>query len=128
MKKLAEYYQELHYRENFVTDTAFYVVIRATRGSSHLQGKAISSFLSHFGLTNSLKKTNILGQDISRAPNFSIGDYTLEVMEDFVYQSCVALGRDLDPLLPPKAQTLHHPPVLPRKDFGHQLPRLSQGI
>ena len=37
-----------HYRENFVTDTAFYVVIRATRGSSHLQGKAIPSFLSHF--------------------------------------------------------------------------------
>ena len=48
MKKLAEYYQGLHYRENFVTDTAFYVVIRATRGSSHLQGKAIPSFLSHF--------------------------------------------------------------------------------
>ena len=48
MKKLEEYYQELHYRENFVTDTAFYVVIRATRGSSHLQGKAIPSFLSHF--------------------------------------------------------------------------------
>ena len=48
MKKLAEYYQELHYRENFVTDTAFYVVIRATRGSSHLQGKVIPSFLSHF--------------------------------------------------------------------------------
>ena len=48
MKKLAEYYQELHYGENFVTDTAFYVVIRATRWSSHLQGKAIPSFLSHF--------------------------------------------------------------------------------
>lgn len=38
-----------------------------------------------FGLTISLKKTNVMGQDVSSAPNISIGDYTLEVVEDFAY-------------------------------------------
>ena len=38
---------------------------------------------SQFGLTISIKKTNILGQDVSSAP--SIGDCTLHVVEDFTY-------------------------------------------
>ena len=38
-----------------------------------------------FGLTISLKKTNILGQDVSSTPSISTGDYTLEVVEDFTY-------------------------------------------
>ena len=47
-----------------------------------------SSTASHTpveSLTISLKKTNILGQDVSSTPTISIGDYTLEVMEDFAY-------------------------------------------
>lgn len=38
-----------------------------------------------FGLNISLKKTNITDQDTSIIPNNSIGDYTLEVVEDFTY-------------------------------------------
>ena len=38
-----------------------------------------------FGLIISLKKTNVMGQDVSEAPSISIGDYTLEVVEDFTY-------------------------------------------
>ena len=38
-----------------------------------------------FGLTISLKKTNIMGQDISSIPSISIGDHSLEVVEDFTY-------------------------------------------
>ena len=40
---------------------------------------------SQFGLTISIKKTNILGQDVSFAPSISIGDCTLDVVEDFTY-------------------------------------------
>ena len=40
---------------------------------------------SEFGLTISHKKTNILGQDVSSILSISIGDYTLEVVEDFTY-------------------------------------------
>ena len=38
-----------------------------------------------FGLTISLKKTNIMGQDLSSIPSISISNYTLDVMEDFTY-------------------------------------------
>ena len=38
---------------------------------------------SQFGLTISIKKTNILGQDT--APSISIGDCTLDVVEDLTY-------------------------------------------
>ena len=40
---------------------------------------------SQFGLTISIKETNILGQDVSSAPSISIGDCTLDVVEDFTY-------------------------------------------
>lgn len=54
-----------------------------------------------FGLTISLKKTNILGQDVSSAPNITIDDYTLEVVEDFTYlgstiSSNLSLDAELD--------------------------------
>ena len=38
-----------------------------------------------FSITISLKKTKIMGQDISSIPSISIGDCTLEVVEDFIY-------------------------------------------
>ena len=40
---------------------------------------------SQFGLTISIKKTNILGQDVSSAPSISVGDCTLDVVKDFTY-------------------------------------------
>ncbi len=50
--------------------------------------RLISSFAcasDEFGLTISLKKTNVMGQDVSSTPCISIGDHTLEVVEDFTY-------------------------------------------
>ena len=38
-----------------------------------------------FGLTISLRKTTIMGQDVSKTPSISIGDFTLEVVEGFTY-------------------------------------------
>ena len=38
---------------------------------------------NEFGLTISLKKTNIMDQNASHIPNISIGDYTLEVVDTF---------------------------------------------
>ena len=49
----------------------------------------IISWFTHacteFGLTISLKKTNIMGKDLSSIPNISIGNYILEVVEVFTY-------------------------------------------
>ena len=62
--------------------------------------RLISSFAyacSVFGLTISLKKTNVLGQDVSSTPSISIGDYTLEVVEDFTYLgSTISINLSLD--------------------------------
>lgn len=40
---------------------------------------------AEFGLTISLKKTQVMGQDVSSAPSISIGDHTLEVVDNFTY-------------------------------------------
>jgi len=47
---------------------------------------------SEFGLTVSLKKTNIMGQDASNVPCIKIGDYTLEVVDDFTYLGSTISG------------------------------------
>ena len=46
--------------------------------------RSFASACMEFGLTISLKKTNIMGQDVSSAPNIPIGDYALEVVDEFV--------------------------------------------
>ncbi|KAI0232616.1 hypothetical protein LSAT2_017074 [Lamellibrachia satsuma] len=38
-----------------------------------------------FGLTISLKTTNVIARDASQVPSVKINDYTLEVVEDFTY-------------------------------------------
>ena len=38
-----------------------------------------------FGLTISLKKTNVIARDASQVPSVKINDYTLEVVENFIY-------------------------------------------
>lgn len=45
----------------------------------------IAEACTEFGLTISLKKTNIMGQDVSSTPQIIIGDHTLEVVENFTY-------------------------------------------
>ncbi|XP_076444017.1 uncharacterized protein LOC143282301 [Babylonia areolata] len=50
-----------------------------------------------FGLTISLKKTNVMGQDVSSTPSISTGDFTLEVVEDFTCLSSInSSGLSLD--------------------------------
>jgi hypothetical protein len=60
----------------------------------------ISSFAhacKEFGLTISIKKTNVLGQDVSSAPCISIGGCTLDVVEDFTYLgSTISSSLNLD--------------------------------
>ena len=38
-----------------------------------------------FGLTISLKKTQAMGQDVSSAPNITIGEHTLDEVDQFMY-------------------------------------------
>ena len=53
-----------------------------------------------FGLTISLKKTNIMGQDVRSVPDISIGNYTLQVVENFTYLgSVISSSLSLDPEL-----------------------------
>ena len=76
----------------------------------------ISSFThacDEFGLTISLKNINILCQDISSNPNISIGDYTLEVVEDFTYlgstvSSNLSLDTELNKRIGKAAAALAH--------------------
>ena len=50
-----------------------------------------------FGLTISLKKTNIMGQDVSITPHITIGEHALEVVDNFTYLgSCISSHLSLD--------------------------------
>ena len=52
---------------------------------------------TEFGLTISLKKTNIMGQDVSTTPTITIGDHILEVVDKFTYLgSTVSSNLSLD--------------------------------
>ena len=56
---------------------------------------------AEFGLTISLKKTQVMGQDVSSTPSISIGDHTLEVVDKFTYlgstiSSNLSLDAELD--------------------------------
>ena len=59
----------------------------ASHKQEGLQGlvNCLAHACREFGLIISLKKTNVMGQDVSEAPSISIGDYTLDVVEDFTY-------------------------------------------
>ena len=47
---------------------------------------------TEFGLMISIKKTNILAQDVSSVPSISIGDCTLVAVEDFTYLGSTISG------------------------------------
>ena len=44
-----------------------------------------SQVCKDFGLTISLKKTNVMGQDTMELPAITIDDYELDVVEQFTY-------------------------------------------
>ena len=54
---------------------------------------------NEFGLPISIKKTNVLGQNVSPAPSISIGDSSLDVVDEFTYLGSVisrSLNLDLE--------------------------------
>ena len=58
-----------------------------------------SDACNEFGLTISIKKTNVLDQNVSPAPSISIGDSSLDVVEEFTYLGSVissSLNLDLE--------------------------------
>lgn len=74
----------------------------ATHSEAALQ-RLINRFAAactEFGLTISLKKTEVMSQDVSTAPSISIGDHTLEVVNKFTYLgSTISNNLSLDPEL-----------------------------
>lgn len=64
-----------------------------------------------FGLTISLKKTNVLGQGVEEPPSITIDDYELEVVKQFTYlgstiSSNLSLDTELDKRIGKAATTL----------------------
>ncbi len=57
----------------------------------------VAAAYSEFALTISLKKTNTMAQNVSTRPAISIGDHTLDVVENFTYRgSNIANNLSLD--------------------------------
>ena len=85
-------------REMFFADDA--ALAAHTEEALHWLVDCSARAWHEFGLTISLKKTNIMGQDVSQIPNISIGDYTLEVVDTFTYLgSTIASNLSLDAAL-----------------------------
>ena len=74
---------EVYVREMLLADEAAF-----TAHSGEALQRLINCFAHacrEFGLTISLKKTNVIARDASQVPSIKINDYTLEVVEDFTY-------------------------------------------
>ena len=65
----------------FADDAA---LISHTEDALQRLNKSFARACREFGLTISLKKTNIMGKDVISAPSISIGDYTLDVVDELV--------------------------------------------
>ena len=75
------------------------VLIRDKRDAAltaHSNSSAPLLACSEFGITTRLKKTNILGQEVSSTPRISIGDYTLEAVEELTYIGSSNLSLDTE--------------------------------
>ena len=82
-------------REMFFADDA--ALAAHTEEALHRLVNCSALACHEFGLTITLKKTNIMGQDVSQIPNISIGDYTLEMVDTFTYLgSTIASNLSLD--------------------------------
>ncbi|RXN35706.1 RNA-directed DNA polymerase from mobile element jockey-like protein [Labeo rohita] len=66
----------------FADDTA---LAAHTEGALQRLITCFADACTEFGIAISLKKTNILAQDVSTTPAITIGDHTLEVVENFTY-------------------------------------------
>ena len=80
----------------FVDDAA---LTAHTEAGLHDLINCFSDACNEFGLTISIKKTNVLGQNVSPAPSISIGDSSLGGVEEFTYLGSViscSLNLDLE--------------------------------
>ena len=83
-------------RDMFFADDG--TVMTHTQRELQLLMDCFSQACKDFGLTISLKKTNVLGQDILAPPVITIDDYELEVIHQFMYLgSTITNNLSLDP-------------------------------
>lgn len=80
--------------------------------------RLINKFASEFGLTLSLKKTNVSAKDLSHVFEIKISDHTLEVVDEFTY-----LGSTNSMILSPKnRQIQRHHLQIDQESLGKQIP------
>ncbi|KAK4318168.1 hypothetical protein Pmani_010810 [Petrolisthes manimaculis] len=75
-------------REVLIREMLFADYAALTAHTEEALQRLVNSFAQaceEFGLTISLKKTDIMGQDVNSTPSISIGDHTLEVVTKFTY-------------------------------------------
>ena len=60
-----------------------------TEAGLHDPINCFSDVCNEFGVTVSIKKTNVLGQNVSPAPSISIGDNSLDAVEELTYLGSV---------------------------------------
>ena len=70
--------------EKYVRDLLFADDAAITTHTQWLMDR-FSEACRHFGLTFSLTKTQVMGQDVKETPSLFIHDYKLEVVHEFVY-------------------------------------------
>ena len=78
----------------------------------------------NFGLTTSLKKTNVSAQNVSQAPVIKIGDNTLDVVGEFTYLgSTVFMNLSLDSTrnLPKNLQSHRHHVQIDQESLEKQM-------
>jgi hypothetical protein len=78
----------------FADDAA---LVSNTESGLQLLVEKFNNACNEFGLTISLKKTQIMGINLNRPPVISIGDHTLEVVDEFTYLGsslCTSLSLD----------------------------------
>ena len=73
----------------------------------------LSQACNDFGLTISLKKTNVLGQDTMQLPAITIDEHELDVVEKFTYLGCtitnnLSLDTEIDKRIGKAATTVAH--------------------
>ena len=81
-----DFVQKQRYAKSSYVRCCSHVALTAhTEGALQELINCFSYACNEFGLTISIKETNILCQNISFAPTISIGDDTLEVVDNFTY-------------------------------------------
>ena len=85
---LARLHAKIKVTEVYVREMLFTGDAALTAHSGEAFQRLVNRFAHacrEFGLTISLKKTNVIARDASQVPSVKTNDYTLEVLEDFTF-------------------------------------------